>query len=75
MLDSGYDLSIEELVYKMRDIIYPDCQIKFNGQISINGTPKKLMDNSKITQMGWKSKINLEEGIKISYEDFLRLNS
>lgn len=69
---AGFDLSIKELAEKMKDIIYPECQIVFNGEVSINGTPKKLMDSSKIKSMGWSSKISLEEGIKISYEDFLK---
>lgn len=71
---AGSDLSIKELAEKMRDIIYPECQIVFNGETSINGTPKKLMDSSKIIDMGWKPKISLEEGIKLSYEDFLNRN-
>ncbi len=71
---AGSDLSIKELAEKMRDIIYPECHIVFNGETSINGTPKKLMDSSKIIDMGWKPKISLEEGIKLSYEDFLNRN-
>ena len=71
---AGWDLSIKELAEKMRDIIYPECQIVFNGQVSINGTPKKLMDSSKIAELGWKSTISLEEGIKLAYEDFLSRN-
>lgn len=68
---AGWDLTIKELAEKMRDIIYPECQIVFNGQVSINGTPKKLMDSSKIGELGWNSKISLEEGIKLAYKDFL----
>ena len=70
----GWDLSIKQLAEKMRDIIYPDCQIIFNGELNINGTPKKLMDSSKIAELGWKSTISLEEGIKLAYEDFLSRN-
>ena len=36
-----------------------------------NGTPRKLLDISKAEKMGWKYKIDLEDGLKISYEDFL----
>jgi GDP-L-fucose synthase len=71
---SGSDLSIKDLADKMRDIIYPECQIIFNGEISINGTPKKLMDTSKVNELGWFPTISLEVGIKLSYSDFLSKN-
>ena len=71
---SGSDLSIKDLAEKMRDIIYPECQIIFNREVSINGTPKKLMDTSKVNELGWFPTISLEEGIKLSYSDFLSKN-
>lgn len=71
---SGSDLSIKDLAEKMRDIIYPECQIVFNGEVSINGTPKKLMDSSKVNELGWCPTISLEEGIRLSYSDFLSRN-
>lgn len=36
-----------------------------------NGTPRKLLDVSKATNLGWTYKTELEEGIRLSYEDFL----
>ena len=36
-----------------------------------NGTPRKLLDVSKSEELGWKYKVELEEGIKLAYEDFL----
>lgn len=36
-----------------------------------NGTPRKLLDVSKATNLGWTHKTELEEGIRLSYEDFL----
>ena len=36
-----------------------------------NGTPRKLLDVSKAAKLGWKYKTELEEGIKLSYQDFL----
>ena len=36
-----------------------------------NGTPRKLLDVSKATKLGWTYKIELEDGIKLAYEDFL----
>ena len=36
-----------------------------------NGTPRKLLDVSKATQLGWTYKTELEEGIRLAYQDFL----
>ena len=36
-----------------------------------NGTPRKLLDVSKATALGWRYKTELEEGIRLAYEDFL----
>ena len=36
-----------------------------------NGTPRKLLDVSKATALGWTYRTELEEGIRLSYEDFL----
>jgi len=40
-----------------------------------NGTPQKLLDVSRIMNMGWKAKISLQEGIASTYEDFLLSHS
>ena len=70
-IGSGKDQSIKDLACLMRDIIYPNCQIVFDGNQGINGTPKKLLDVSLINSLGWYSKTSLEEGIKLSYQDFI----
>jgi GDP-L-fucose synthase len=67
----GIDYTIKELSEKIRDIIYPEANIIFNGEVNINGTPRKLLDCAKINTLGWHPKISLEEGIKIAYLDFL----
>ena len=51
--------------------------VGFEGEIiwdrsKPDGTPRKLMDSSKIFEMGWKPQVELEEGVKMAYEDFLR---
>ena len=50
--------------------------IGFNGEIKWdsskpNGTPRKLLDVSKAEMLGWTYKTELEDGIRLSYEDFL----
>jgi len=69
-IGSGKDLTIKELAKKIKKIV------GFKGRIiwdksRPDGTPKKLLDVSKLNGLGWKSKISLEEGIKKEYQWFL----
>ena len=71
---SGLEISIDSLAKLIKD------KIGFTGNIIYNssfpdGTPRKLLDSSKINQLGWKPKISLENGIKITYKDFLKKNN
>lgn len=64
----GDDISILELAHLVKKIV------GFEGQILMDttkpdGTPRKLMDVSKLSGLGWKAKITLEEGIKKVYEE------
>jgi GDP-L-fucose synthase len=40
-----------------------------------DGTPRKLMDSSRLFAMGWKPQIDLQNGIGLAYEDFLQKQS
>lgn len=66
----GHDISIKELAQLICKTIGYDGQIKFDLS-KPDGTPRKLMDGNRLINMGWKSKIKLEEGLKIAYQDFL----
>lgn len=70
-IGSGKDYTILEISNIIRDVIYPECKILFNNNKELNGTHRKLFDNSLLLSLGWKPKINLKKGIKIAYEDFL----
>jgi GDP-L-fucose synthase len=67
----GSDLTILELAQLIGSIVYPECSISVRGNVDMNGTPKKLLDVSKINSLGWKAKTSLEEGIRIAYSDFI----
>ena len=69
----GYDISIKELAYKISHKIGFDGNIKWDAS-KPNGAMRKLLDNSKITQMGWQPKINLDTGIDIVYDWYLDKN-
>lgn len=66
----GEDLSIKDLAELIKDVIGYTGTISFDTS-KPDGTPRKLMDVSKLHALGWKHKINLREGIKLAYEDFL----
>jgi GDP-L-fucose synthase len=50
--------------------------VGFTGSIDYDatkpdGTPRKLMDSTRLNQLGWKATISLEKGLKMAYQDFL----
>ena len=66
----GSDLSIRELSELVKRVV------GFKGEIvwdksKPDGTPRKLMDSSRIFALGWKPKIDLETGVRRAYQDFL----
>jgi len=65
----GSDVTIRELAETVRRIT------GFTGEIiwdtsKPDGTPRKLMDSSRLLALGWKPQVNLEQGITLAYEDF-----
>ncbi len=66
----GEDLSIRELAALISKVVGYEGEIRWNTT-KPDGTPRKLMDVSKLHALGWKHTIGLEEGIKSTYEDFL----
>jgi len=67
---SGSEITVRELSELVKRIV------GFSGEIvwdktKPDGTPRKLMDSSRLFALGWKPKINLEAGIRLAYEDFL----
>jgi len=65
----GQDYSIKEIVKMGIEIVGFDGKIVWDTS-KPNGTPKRLLDNSKLNNMGWKPKISLKEGIKKAYNWF-----
>jgi GDP-L-fucose synthase len=65
---TGVDLTIAELAGLIKDITGFDGSIVWNSERP-DGTPRKLMDVSKINALGWKAKVNLEEGLRMVYNE------
>lgn len=68
---TGEDMSIADLARLIKDIIGFKGEIVFDSS-KPDGTPRKLMDVSKLHKLGWKHKIELREGIQLAYRDFLK---
>jgi len=67
----GQDISIKDLAELIKDVIGYTGNITFDSS-KHDGTPRKLLDVSKIHALGWKHKVNLREGIQLAYTDFLK---
>lgn len=64
----GEDVSIKELAELIKDIVGYEGELQFNTS-KPDGTPRKLLDVSKLQNRGWKAKIGLREGIQNVYEE------
>jgi len=69
-LGSGKEISIKDLALLIKKIVGYEGELTFNTD-KPDGTPRKLMDVSKLANAGWSYKIELEEGIKSVYQDAL----
>ena len=72
-IGSGKDLSIKDLAHTIAKVLGYEGELVFDAS-KPDGTPKKLMDVSKINKLGWKASTSLEVGISKAYEDFLKHN-
>jgi GDP-L-fucose synthase len=70
-IGTGEDLSIADLARLVQKVVGFTGELKFDSS-KPDGTPRKLMDVSKLHSHGWKHTIELEEGIKLAYQDFLQ---
>jgi GDP-L-fucose synthase len=68
---SGSEVSVRELTETIKRVI------GFSGQIvwdktKPDGTPRKLMDSSRLFALGWRPQVELESGIRLAYQDFVK---
>jgi GDP-L-fucose synthase len=67
---TGEELSIKSLAELVRDIVHPTAKLVFDTS-KPDGSPRKLLDVSKLHNLGWKHSIELDQGIESTYEWFL----
>ncbi len=66
---TGEELTIKELALLIKEITGYTGEIKFDTT-KPDGTPRKLMDHTRLESMGWKHKVSLKEGLKVAYKLF-----
>jgi GDP-L-fucose synthase len=69
-IGTGEDLTIKDLALKVKETVGFEGEITFDTS-KPDGTPRKLMDVSKLHDLGWKHQVDLTEGLKLAYQDFL----
>ncbi|MBG7620167.1 GDP-L-fucose synthase [Herbaspirillum sp. AP02] len=70
----GSDVSIRELAALVAETVGYTGELKFDAS-KPDGTPRKLMDSSRLASLGWKAKVDLRQGLNITYREFLKVYS
>ena len=70
-IGTGQDVTIAELAVGIKNIVGFEGDIYFNTEMP-DGTPRKLLDVSKLKDLGWEYKISLKEGIEKTYKDYVK---
>ena len=67
---TGKELTIRELTGLVAKVVGYEGEVRWDAS-KPNGTPRKLLDVSKATALGWTYRTELEDGVRLAYEDFL----
>jgi GDP-L-fucose synthase len=67
----GYDITIRELALLVAKVVGVDAELVFDTS-KPDGTPRKLLDTSRLRRLGWQQRITLEDGVRDTYQWFLR---
>lgn len=70
-IGTGWEYTMNELAEIIRDVVGYQGKI-VNDLTKPDGTPRKLVDTSKLVHMGWEPRTPFAEGIRITYEDYVR---
>jgi GDP-L-fucose synthase len=73
-IGAGEELSIQALAKRIRHTVGYDGQIVWDTS-KPDGTPRKVLDSSRMLALGWRPKVNIETGLQLAYVDFLNRRS
>jgi GDP-L-fucose synthase len=71
---SGQEVSIAELAELIAQTVGYQGQLLFDSS-KPDGTPRKLMDSTRLRRMGWKPRVPLRDGLQLAYQDYLKRNT
>ena len=71
-IGTGVDLTIKELAERVGEAVGFTGKIVFDAS-KPDGTPKKLLDVSRINALGWHASLNLKDGLKLAYQNFIQV--
>jgi GDP-L-fucose synthase len=69
-IGTGEDITIRELAHTISDVIGYRGNIEYDTN-KPDGTPRKLMDVTRMRNLGWQPRVGLHEGLRLAYADFL----
>jgi len=67
---TGEEISVRELAFKIKELTNFVGYLEFNTSMP-DGTPRKLLDSSKLNSLGWKHKTSLDKGLQLTYDNYL----
>jgi GDP-L-fucose synthase len=67
---SGTDITIAELARYIADVVGYEGRIDFDSE-KPDGTPRKLMDSSRLRGLGWRPEVSIQVGLRQAYKDYL----
>jgi len=70
-IGTGKDITIKDLAILVKEVVNYNGNINYDSS-KPDGTPRKLMDVTKLSNLGWKPTIELKEGIELAYNNFLK---
>ena len=70
-IGTGVDITINDLALTIKEVVGFKGDIYFNTDMP-DGTPRKLLDVSKLKELGWEYKTTLREGIKKTYKNYVK---
>ena len=68
-IGTGEDISISDLALMIKEVVGYEGAIVYDSS-KPDGTPRKLMDVSKLSQLGWTFSIPLKKGLELVYQDY-----
>jgi GDP-L-fucose synthase len=67
----GSDITIAQLAHTVGQVVGYQGEIDFDTS-KPDGAPRKLMDSSRLLALGWQAQVNLQDGLTLAYQDFVK---